>query len=146
MHLRRYSQRLRYGGRRTVPEVDGCVITSYSIHYTKLYESNDVCILRTDGTMQIYKKGAFVITSYSIHYTKLYDSYADDKVDIREVDFFLGKHFVISIDRIGPDGKPLLDGIQETVTREMAEDRVITSYSIHYTKLYEFMDRTSSSS
>ncbi|PKL74113.1 MAG: Mg2+/Co2+ transporter [Candidatus Melainabacteria bacterium HGW-Melainabacteria-1] len=67
-------------------------------------------------------------------------SYADEKVDILEVDFFLGKHFVISIDRIGPDGKPLMDGIQETVMREMAEDRQGPAFVLH-TMLDVIVDR-----
>ena len=67
-------------------------------------------------------------------------SYSDEKVDIREVDFFLGKHFVLSIDRIGPDGKPLMDGIQETVTREMAEDRLGPAFALH-TMLDVIVDR-----
>ena len=78
-----------------------CVITSYSIHYTKLYElsteNEDVRSLRemiiyglkgmaayTHHALNISKEDlaisafiyealASVITSYSIHYTKLYD-------------------------------------------------------------------------
>ena len=70
-----------------------CVITSYSIHYTKLYELENLNI----KLLQIYWQKrtpyylskhlylllivlqysqilkVFVITSYSIHYTKLYD-------------------------------------------------------------------------
>ena len=71
------------GGRNRLPDRRSPVITSYSIHYTKLYEVNpdkfpDVGInvdagkkwtnfMISDDTQQ------FVITSYSIHYTKLYD-------------------------------------------------------------------------
>ena len=54
------------------------VITSYSIHYTKLYE---VIHLRFE---EVVRPGDFlvvdgdvllrVITSYSIHYTKLYEA------------------------------------------------------------------------
>ena len=43
------------------------VITSYSIHYTKLYENTPNGVTCHD-TVSI-----FVITSYSIHYTKLYE-------------------------------------------------------------------------
>ena len=75
---------------------NGNVITSYSIHYTKLYDyyyddflTNDrlnwlvydsyLNANRTIAEMIRSSNGkfkcAFVITSYSIHYTKLYDSY-----------------------------------------------------------------------
>ena len=60
-----------------------CVITSYSIHYTKLYDGlgipehlaryrPGVRIL----TVTILPEDSFpdVITSYSIHYTKLYET------------------------------------------------------------------------
>ena len=43
------------------------VITSYSIHYTKLYERH----MRPDVDASARIRP--VITSYSIHYTKLYD-------------------------------------------------------------------------
>ena len=50
------------------------VITSYSIHYTKLYEDEngeEVAIAaNTPVSMNMW---GFVITSYSIHYTKLYE-------------------------------------------------------------------------
>ena len=73
--------------------LDILVITSYSIHYTKLYEQKyyDTCSEMNDKIFQtarfdvpkfqykeiikdIRKKlNCVVITSYSIHYTKLYD-------------------------------------------------------------------------
>ena len=79
------------GGRRA--RHDGSVITSYSIHYTKLYElSGSNTLINTTGAMENsanaaymnshrlydsksdeYPNAATVITSYSIHYTKLYD-------------------------------------------------------------------------
>ena len=58
------------------------VITSYSIHYTKLYDtarSYDFYVntlgLRPDekGQSEFWVGDTCVITSYSIHYTKLYD-------------------------------------------------------------------------
>ena len=66
------------------------VITSYSIHYTKLYEICAACArpndddqrpgchaddLRGPGRRRLGPPGR-VITSYSIHYTKLYDPHA----------------------------------------------------------------------
>ena len=58
------------------------VITSYSIHYTKLYELFTLFFGRTFcagacplGAIQdLVVVKPIVITSYSIHYTKLYDS------------------------------------------------------------------------
>ena len=68
----------------------GVVITSYSIHYTKLYESAkgygqtpsavpyngwlDVSVIHRPELLQLVWGLWIVITSYSIHYTKLYDS------------------------------------------------------------------------
>ena len=61
------------------------VITSYSIHYTKLYETDEVRKVNSDHlkhgnknqwnrkTYGNNKAGKLVITSYSIHYTKLYE-------------------------------------------------------------------------
>ena len=71
------------------------VITSYSIHYTKLYDRILQQFVMLVGTpnlhhrWQEYRQGTrmiqtIVITSYSIHYTKLYDS--------RLRQFFLGSH------------------------------------------------------
>jgi magnesium transporter len=67
-------------------------------------------------------------------------TYFEEKIVIQEVDFFLGKHFVISIDRIGPDGKPLLDGIEQMVLREMDEDRLGAAFVLH-TMLDAIVDR-----
>ena len=58
---------------------NGAVITSYRIHYTKLYDGPGDAdleqIRRGDATViDTLVKGALgVITSYSIHYTKLYE-------------------------------------------------------------------------
>ena len=50
------------------------VITSYSIHYTKLYEVRKRKIRKEDIDKAVEQVLAFnVITSYSIHYTKLYE-------------------------------------------------------------------------
>ena len=46
------------------------VITSYSIHYTKLYEPGGA---RISFPILFDSRGEIVITSYSIHYTKLYE-------------------------------------------------------------------------
>ena len=100
--------------------------------------------------------GASVITSYSIHYTKLYD----DASDIERVEVLRGPQSVIG-------GANAASGVISIVTKSGSEagvhqqasvgvadhggyhgaysaqfvgergKLVITSYSIHYTKLYE---------
>ena len=56
----------------------GHVITSYSIHYTKLYDSSTTSRNSSsspaESSAKLFTKlSGFVITSYSIHYTKLYE-------------------------------------------------------------------------
>ena len=88
------------------------------------------------------KLGLFVITSYSIHYTKLYDclchvgvfpaEYLPAPLDNRDVCAEPGEG-LCHLGRDRPTAQydhGLRQGIQ-------VEDIVITSYSIHYTKLYE---------
>ena len=48
------------------------VITSYSIHYTKLYEKK--LPFASVWIFTINRQNRCVITSYSIHYTKLYEA------------------------------------------------------------------------
>ena len=67
-------------------------------------------------------------------------TYAEEKVTVQEVDFFLGKHFVVSIDRLGPDGKPHLDGIEQSVLREMDENKLGPAFVLH-TMLDVIVDR-----
>jgi len=58
-------------------------------------------------------------------------SYMNKQLSVREIDLFLGKNFLISCDRVGPDGKPLLDGIEELVQREMETDRLGPAFVMH---------------
>ena len=53
---------------------DRLVITSYSIHYTKLYEDMGIEPYLISGALVAVQAQRFVITSYSIHYTKLYEN------------------------------------------------------------------------
>ena len=60
-------------------EPDDLVITSYSIHYTKLYDTlmdSRIVDGRHQAARQVLESLEHVervITSYSIHYTKLYE-------------------------------------------------------------------------
>ena len=65
-----------YNTLEKVYSFDPIVITSYSIHYTKLYEAVSA---RAIGWPRP------VITSYSIHYTKLYDVHRDRTVASRRI-------------------------------------------------------------
>jgi magnesium transporter len=58
-------------------------------------------------------------------------SYVEKQLSVQEIDLYLGSNFLISVDRIGPDGKPLLDGIEEMVLREMDTDRFGPAYVMH---------------
>ena len=91
------------------------VITSYSIHYTKLYEDDDFVLLA--GTAEIYVDGILVDAENGTSLTGLED----------------GDHLlrVVPIDAAGNPGEPVEVGFTTDATP------VITSYSIHYTKLYD---------
>ena len=84
--------------------------------------------------LEVMAVSRFVITSYSIHYTKLYDS----KPDITFTEF-------VSAEGISHGGVKLYDQllfsqIERPIVGQLFgkdPDSVITSYSIHYTKLYD---------
>ena len=77
-----------------------------------------------------------VITSYSIHYTKLYDMLPSISGDGRYV------AFASAADNLVPDDNNekwdvfVFDRNTKRIER-ISVNNVITSYSIHYTKLYE---------
>ena len=70
--------------RRPVHHQD-LVITSYSIHYTKLYDDRSTHLLeRLTGNatpVDLPLDEVHVITSYSIHYTKLYDMFTANSMN-----------------------------------------------------------------
>ena len=87
-----------------------------------------------------------VITSYSIHYTKLYDGETGRETDAESVLPFLGhEDYRVQLEalmcmyKIGGKQrkKLLLTALSEATEGIKIKIIVITSYSIHYTKLYE---------
>ena len=96
-----------------------------------------------------YEEGTVVkrvITSYSIHYTKLYDDrhkkeYRVEKIYGQKEDVYLGneRQDIPSVDTIF--GSPVYFGQKDLSNKhiDFEADLVITSYSIHYTKLYDML-------
>lgn len=58
-------------------------------------------------------------------------SYIEKALSVQEIDLFLSENFIISVDSIGPDGKPLLDGIEDLVQRELETDRLGPAFVMH---------------
>ena len=67
-------------------------------------------------------------------------SYTPEKLWVQEIDFFLGDAFLVSVDRRGPDGRPLLAGTEELVARGTGSDRLGPAYVMH-TLLDTLVDR-----
>ena len=72
-----------------------------------------------------------VITSYSIHYTKLYDKEYAIKKDLKGICDILVKEYETIIG--------VYNSLIEILGGAQNEIFVITSYSIHYTKLYDIL-------
>ena len=81
------------------------VITSYSIHYTKLYEFKDIYLKYPKEAEKFFKNPA--------------------EYDARLIN---AESLIEALERF-------LDGIEKI---KSLHSSVITSYSIHYTKLYEY--------
>jgi len=58
-------------------------------------------------------------------------SYSSKQLRVQEIDLFLGPCFLVSVDRLDPDGKPLLVGIEELVLREIKLDRNGPAFVMH---------------
>lgn len=58
-------------------------------------------------------------------------SYVNKALSVQEIDLFLSNNFIISVDSIGPDGKPLLDGIEDLVQKELETDRLGPAFVMH---------------
>ena len=108
-----------------------------------------------------FAQSFIVITSYSIHYTKLYDNVTNSLVQWRSENPYVakvdaaGKVTAISagtttVTAFAADGKVQtslnvkVSGAQLTDKAISIPGVVITSYSIHYTKLYEYLYQKSS--
>ena len=90
------------------------VITSYSIHYTKLYE--------TGTHLERIREYARILTVQLAKNPKF-----SDRIDQQYIDDIYQSSILHDIGKVGtPDALLLKPG-----------ELVITSYSIHYTKLYE---------
>ena len=77
-----------------------------------------------------------VITSYSIHYTKLYDQKLDEYKTSNKSEVFDAEKYAGNVwENELP--KALKSAVELTDLMDQLEENVITSYSIHYTKLYE---------
>ena len=82
-------------------------------------------------------KAETVITSYSIHYTKLYDiTYCTNKQLVFD---YLKDRLVVG--RGAGRLRLELQGLHQTSEGKGGRLLVITSYSIHYTKLYDAVDQ-----
>lgn len=59
-------------------------------------------------------------------------SYYSGKLHVNEINLFLGKNFIVSIDRIGPNGKPVLgESIEGEVENAISLGRVAPEYALH---------------
>ena len=104
----------------------GCVITSYSIHYTKLYEGwETLCKCQTN-------------TGYTVDGT--FAEYA-----LADADYAIPIPEGANLVEIAPilcAGVTVYNALKRTEARKgdwVAISGVITSYSIHYTKLYDHL-------
>ena len=131
------------------------VITSYSIHYTKLYDNLLGVVNMTKAILpEIEKDGTvfFMGSVAGIHGIGDYAPYSCSKMALTSLAEslrieFSGTKLHIGIAYVGftenDEQKTFIDGSGKTIkvpSRNSVKQIVITSYSIHYTKLYECSD------
>ncbi len=59
-------------------------------------------------------------------------SYFSDQLYINEINLFIGENFLISMDRIGPDGKPVIsENIETQVENAILMERSRPEYALH---------------
>ena len=114
--------------------MSSCRITSYNVCYTKLLRGKAFDV--TPAPAPMGREATRVITSYSIHYTKLYEEIANkgwQRASVENKEIRLGLNIV--------KGKVTFRGVADAFGLEYVDADtlicVITSYSIHYTKLYD---------
>ena len=59
-------------------------------------------------------------------------SYNSGELHVKEINLFLGDNFIVSVDRIGADGKPILsETIKADVEKAMSPERSTPEYALH---------------
>ena len=58
-------------------------------------------------------------------------TYRNQELHVQEIDLILGERFLVSVDRIGPDGKPLLEGITAAALAARSHEEVGPAYVMH---------------
>jgi len=58
-------------------------------------------------------------------------SYGQERLQVQEIDLILGDRFLVSVDRLGPDGRPVLAGIADTVAAALTHERAGPAYIMH---------------
>lgn len=58
-------------------------------------------------------------------------SYHEKQLYVQEIDLFLSDKFLVSVDCLGPDGKPLLDGIEDLVLRNINVNNLGPAFVMH---------------
>lgn len=74
--------------------------------------------------IDVYPNNTFIIINYFTYYRK--------KLHVQEINLFLGENYIISVDRIGPDGKALLGSTIETdVENAISMESADPEYALH---------------
>ena len=105
------------------------VITSYSIHYTKLYETEEISNLLKETMRKKYGE-----RNLNEHFADTRDTLCYATNDNQEATY--------SLLNTDADIAIIVGGYNSSNTGhivELCERNVITSYSIHYTKLYDHL-------
>jgi len=59
-------------------------------------------------------------------------SYYSGELHVKEINLFLGENFIVTVDRIGPDGKPVLgEAIADDIENAISQGRSAPEYALH---------------